>query len=183
MFDLRPRTRAQLLDRWNRHTKLCPICQKVISPFNAPHVKGLDLHMVALLSPCLGPKTSSATAAACWARYARGACSSRAARTAHPLVASCSRPHSPATQRQAVPMQALKRVDLARQACVLAAGAALALAVLRQGQALPALGLAAAAVGCRALLGQLRLGFFTASKPPGSQWHEAPPPPAVEWLE
>ena len=65
-------------------------------------------------------------------------------------------------------MQALKRVDLVRQACVLAAGAALALAVLHQGQALPALGLAAAAVGSRALLGQLRLGFFTASKPPGS---------------
>ena len=44
MFDLKPRTRAQLLDRWNRHTKLCPVCQKVDPPSHATHGSGLDLH-------------------------------------------------------------------------------------------------------------------------------------------
>ena len=80
-------------------------------------------------------------------------------------------------------MQALKRIDLARQSLVVAAGAALAFAVLHPAQAVPALVLGAAAVGLRGLLGKLRQGFFTSRRPPGTQWHEAAPHPAVEWSE
>ena len=161
MFDLKPRSRTQLLDRWNRHTKLCLQCQKVC-------IHGISEHLPCMASqltlhPELRPSTLPPPAQQ---------------HTAAEPHSSCSH-----AQTDQPPLQALKKVDQVLRVLQLAAAACIGLAVLRQQAALPLLGLAAAAVGLRVQLARLRQGFFTSTKPPGSQWHEKAPTPAVDWAE
>ena len=153
MFDLKPRTRAQLLDRWDRHVKLCPSCKKV----------RLQLHSWPAV------KSTGAAATAC--------------------IFECAQ-HLHTTQPDsALLVQTLSRIDRTRQLLLLSAMLIFTWAlvtlsltmgsVVKQHQG-PLLLLSGIMMASHALLGRLRGAFFSTSKPPGTQWHEAPPFPAVE---